>query len=109
MNIKCPKCLSHAVDRKDHARKVGTTVGLAAGTASSITAVNYGADIGTKAAAVFGPNCLAIGGILGTILCIMGGATSGAIVGSTLGGVVDDNLLDNFICLQCNHQFTCKK
>jgi hypothetical protein len=41
------------------------------------------------------------GGIIG---CLLGGATGGAL-GAKLGEVVDQNILNNFICLDCGFAF----
>jgi hypothetical protein len=105
MRYTCPKCHSSTIERKDHARQLCASAGLAVGAASGATTAIGGAKFGIIVGAFAGPFGAATGSILGAILATIVGGTAGTIGGSKLGCAIDDNILYNYKCLSCHHDF----
>jgi hypothetical protein len=78
MLTTCPHCHSSQVVTRNHARKVGGTLGAIAGAASGFA-----------------------GAILGGVL----GGTAGCSAGATLGELIDEKVLHNYYCLDCQYTF----
>ena len=55
--------------------------------------------------AVAGPPGMIVGGIAGAIIGALVGAATGGAAGATLGEIVDDNILDDYVCLNCAFSF----
>ncbi len=108
MAVKCPQCKSKRINTYNYAKKtcaaIGTLAGAVAGTAGCIA----GAEIGATAGIIGGPACIAIGGIAGAIIGGLCGGAAGCAAGVALGEVVDDNILDNYYCLDCKYTFSKK-
>ena len=110
MAHQCPKCGFRNIDTRNYGRKAGAGVGAVAGgtlgylgMASSAFA---GAKIGAKAFRATGPAGAAVGAFAGAIIGALAGASAGATLGGKAGSAVDDNLLDNYRCLECGHTFS---
>lgn len=106
MILQCPSCKSIRIAANHTGRKVCASVGTLAGAASGIAAAASGGRIGLAVGAVAGPAGSVLAGLTGAMI---GGAVGAIVVGSAgaaLGDFVDENILDNFECLQCGHTFS---
>lgn len=102
MNIHCPKCHSERVGKINFAKKGMGTLGVVAGTAGGVSSVVSGARIGSTVGLVAGPGGSVTGAIVGGLL----GAVAGGTVGAAVGEIIDDTVLDNFECFECQHRFS---
>lgn len=105
----CPHCQSSQVVSRNHARKVGGTLGAIAGAASGFTAAMNGARVGGtlggRIGLLAGPPGAIMGTVAGAILGGVLGGTAGCSAGATLGELIDDKVLHNYRCLDCGHTF----
>ena len=108
MTIQCPSCKSASVTAKDFARKVGALIGTVGGAAQGVTGAMAGAEVGAVIGVVAGPPGVVVGGLAGAILGGLAGAATGCIAGAKLGEIVDDRVLDNYLCLDCGLSFNCR-
>ncbi|KAI3608365.1 hypothetical protein D8I24_1203 [Cupriavidus necator H850] len=109
MITACPHCQSSQVVTRNHARKVGGTLGAIAGAASGFAAAMNGARIGGtlggRIGLIAGPPGAVLGAVAGAILGGVLGGTAGCSAGATLGELIDDKVLHNYRCLDCKHTF----
>ena len=109
MMTSCPHCQSSQVMTRNHARKVGGTLGAIAGATSGFAAAMNGARIGGalggRIGLIAGPPGAALGTVAGAILGGVLGGTAGCSAGATLGELIDDKVLHNYRCLDCGHTF----
>lgn len=109
MIAACPHCQSAQVVTRNHARKVGGTLGAIAGAASGVAGAMNGARIGgylgSRIGLIAGPPGAALGTVAGAILGGVLGGTAGCSAGATLGELIDDKVLHNYRCLNCGHTF----
>ncbi|WP_333610141.1 hypothetical protein [Pantoea piersonii] len=105
MAIKCPKCNSENVDKKNYATKTLAAVGgLAAGIAVGAKAFDaISDDSGTDGSLLTATGLVITGGIIGAA---MGAAVGGVTAGAMLGSHIDEKIMDNFICLKCDYTFS---
>ena len=110
---QCPKCGSTKVDKRNHAKRVTTSVGAAAGgTGAGIAAARAGTVAGEKiggaiGAAAFGPGGKITGEAIGRIAgAVVAGLAGAAGVGSMAGELIDAHVLNNFQCMECSHAFS---
>ena len=68
-----------------------------------------GAEIGAVIGIAAGPAGVGVGGIAGAILGGLAGAVTGCIAGAKLGEIIDERVLDNYLCLACGHTFSCRE
>jgi hypothetical protein len=102
----CPKCHSVHVETRNRARKLGGTIGAVAGATSVMLAA--AAKARTAAVQVTGPFAITLGGIATTIIpALISGAASGT-TGVKLGEVIDEKILNNYLCHSCGHTFSLK-
>lgn len=105
----CPHCQSSQVVTRNHARKVGGTLGAIAGASSGFAAAINGARIGGtlggRIGLIAGPPGAALGTVAGAILGGVLGGTAGCSAGATLGELIDEKVLHNYRCLDCKHTF----
>jgi len=109
MMTTCPHCQSSQVVTRNHARKVGGTLGAIAGASSGFAAAMNGARIGGtlggRIGLIAGTPGAALGAVAGAILGGVLGGTAGCSAGATLGELIDDKVLHNYLCLDCKHTF----
>lgn len=105
MALQCPRCNSVHIESLDRARKAGGAVGFAGGAASGAAGAFSGARVGAAVGMVGGPVGATLGGVLGAVLGGLMGGTAGGLAGAQLGKVIDDRLLKNHHCLNCDHVF----
>jgi hypothetical protein len=105
MTPTCPRCQSSHVAARNHARKTAGTIGAVAGAASSFSTAMKGAQMGQRLGLLGGPAGMAMGTIAGAILGGLLGGAAGCSAGIALGGLIDDNVLANYCCLECSYTF----
>lgn len=105
MTYQCPKCGSCRVEAKGRARRAICATGALVGAVGGAAGVVGGAEFGFMFGAVAGPPGMIVGGIAGAIIGALAGAATGGAAGATLGEIVDDNILDDYACLDCAFSF----
>ena len=99
---QCPLCASVRITSLNTGRKAGGAIGTLAGAAIGLPRVMTGAATGSRVGASFGllagPAGIATGSLIG--------GASGCITGTALGELLDQNVLDNYRCLDCRHSFS---
>lgn len=106
MALQCPRCNSIHVESLDRARKTGGAVGFVGGATSGAASAFSGARVGATVGMAAGPVGASVGGIIGAVLGALMGGTAGGLAGAKLGRLIDDRLLQNHHCLNCDHLFT---
>jgi phage tail tape-measure protein len=99
---KCPRCGGTNVDKRNYAKKAGTAAGAVAGVAGTFAGAEGGAAVGAAIGSVIPGFGTVVGGVLGAL----GGLAAGALIGSKAGEIVDEHLLDNYKCMDCDHTFS---
>ena len=103
--MKCPRCGSTHVSRREAGKRTGATVvGLSAAALGTLSAMR-GAQIGMTVGLVAGPLGAATGGLLGALVAGLFAGSAGCAVGSLIGSLADANFLDNRACHDCGHLF----
>jgi hypothetical protein len=103
--IKCPRCESVSIKTLNYATKAVGTLGTVAGTAAGIASVMGGAELGATAGMVAGPAGAIVGGLFGALMAAVVGGSAGCAAGAALGGAIDETILDNYRCLDCDYSF----
>lgn len=102
----CPKCYSLHVETRNRARKLVGAIGALAGSTSTMLMAVAKARATSGLAG--GPIGIAIGGIASTVIsALLSGAASGT-TGIKLGEVIDEKILNNYLCHGCGHTFNLK-
>jgi len=101
----CPKCHSLRIETRNSARRLGGAIGALSGAASAMLAVS------TKARAVAG----VAGGpgatfsiITSSVLAALISGAASSATGVKLGEVIDEKILNNYLCHSCGHTFSLK-
>jgi hypothetical protein len=102
----CPKCHSAHVETRNRARKLGGAIGAVAGATSAILAA--AAKARTAAVLVSGPSALTFGGIATAIIPALISGAASSTTGVKLGEVIDEKILNNYLCHGCGHTFSLK-
>ena len=103
--IYCPKCGSARIQTKNYGKKVGGTVGTCAGLGASLSGASTGASVGGALGLTLLPESTSLNGIASALLGAFAGAVLGCAAGAALGEVIDEKVLDNHECLDCQHSF----
>ncbi|SDZ02589.1 hypothetical protein [Nitrosomonas sp. Nm58] len=106
MNIQCPNCRSIRITTKDEGRKVGGAIGAAGGGIHGIAGAVKGAKVGRTLGFIAGPAGGAFGSIAGAFFGGLIGTVTGGVTGAKLGEIVDQRILDNYLCRSCGHSFS---
>lgn len=104
--VICPRCKGDRIHAKNNARRIGGSVGTVSGAAAGMTGAAAGAETGAAIGMLAGPAGAVLGGVAGAIFGGLFGAAAGGAVGAKAGEVIDSNVLDNFVCLSCGHEFS---
>lgn len=99
MDIQCPCCGSLHVLERNIAQKTLASLGSVTGAISGIRAVLYGGRLGMMVA---GPGGLMVG-------CIFGALAVGSVgceIGIEVGKKIDQSILDNYLCCDCDCTFS---
>jgi len=103
--MKCPRCGSTHVSKREAGKRTGATVvGLSAAALGTLSAMR-GAQIGMTVGLAAGPVGAATGGLLGALVAGLFAGSAGCAVGSLIGSLADANFLDNRACHDCGHLF----
>ena len=96
MTLSCPNCHSQQIDSKNQGRKTASTIGSVAGAADGASKMlnHIHAIIPIKPSM----GSVVLSGFIG--------AVAGGVIGSKFGEFVDDNILDNYLCLKCGYTFS---
>jgi hypothetical protein len=105
MSLQCPKCSSERIATRNKGQKAGAIIGATAGAASGVSGALAGAEIGALTGAMAGPIGIPIGGLGGAIFGALTGGTAGCLAGAKVGELLDQRVLDNYVCLGCDHTF----
>ena len=103
--IRCPACGSCSIHTKNHAHKVGGTLGAGVGVMSSLSGVAQGASSGAALAFRFTSSTQPLTRISAAVLGALVGGAIGCATGAALGQVIDDTILNNYQCLRSYHSF----
>jgi len=106
MVMQCPRCKSIHIESLDRAKKAGGAIGFVGGAASGAAGAMSGARVGAALGMMAGPVGASIGGLAGTLLGGLMGGTAGSLAGSKIGQVIDERVLDNYHCLNCDQVFS---
>jgi len=102
MEHTCPHCQSNRIVTRNHARKTCSSLGTLAGASMAIRSVKLGTTIGR----LFGPPGMIAGGLAGMAFAGISGAILGNSTGTKLGTMLDNNVLNNYLCLSCKRAFS---
>jgi hypothetical protein len=106
MPIICPYCRSPQVRTLNHARKAGGFIGAMAGLAGGAAGTIGGVEAGLGIAALsVGVAALPFGFLASAIFAGIVGGISGGTAGAKLGELIDEEILDNFHCRDCQRHF----
>jgi hypothetical protein len=97
----CPSCKSQRIVPRHCGKKVGGSIGTAAGAMVAVHHAKTGASMG----APFGVFGLIGGGVAGLALAGLRGGFLGGSTGISLGTLLDSKVLDAYKCLSCNLTF----
>lgn len=106
MRVCCPYCGSPRVIQRNIGKKIGATIGTVGGAATGAANAIAGASIGGRIGALVGPTGLTVGLLYGALLGALFGATTCGIAGARVGTVIDERVLDNLQCLDCDGRFS---
>lgn len=101
----CPRCGSDHIEKRNQARKAGSTIGAVAGATSGVAMTLSGAEVGATVGLIAGPIGSVFGGLAGAILAGLAASAAGCAAGAAMGEVIDENILDNHRCVACGHTF----
>jgi hypothetical protein len=102
----CPKCHSVHVETRNRARKLGGAIGAVSGTTSVMLAAV--AKARTTVGLVGGPFTVIVGGFASAIIpALISGAATGT-TGVKIGEIIDEKILNNYLCHSCTHTFSLK-
>lgn len=105
MSIQCPKCGSKLITTRDVGRRAGGAIGTIAGGVTGWSGAVTGGRVGMSVGLVAGPMGSALGCVAGALIGGLVGAATGGVAGSKIGEVLDQRVLDNLECMQCEHVF----
>jgi hypothetical protein len=109
MSMQCPICRSHQLVTLDRAKQVGgllgTVGGAMSGWAASSSGAAMGAELGATVGVLGGPVSIAAGSVGGALLGALVWAATGGVTGAKLGQVIDQKVLQNYVCQNCGLQF----
>ena len=111
--VKCPKCGSTHIEKRNHEQNLqkigGVLLGSAGTAAGTVGGAASGASIGAAIGTAAGPLGVIMGGTIGTFVgAISVGITGGFLghrFGKKAGVIVDQNIFLDFQCLKCKHRF----
>ena len=103
--IRCPTCGSPNIKTKNHAKKIGGTLGTGVGVMSNLSGVAQGTSSGAALAFRFTSSTQPLTRISAAVLGALVGGAVGCATGAAFGQVIDDTILNNYQCLRCHHSF----
>lgn len=106
MVIQCPKCGSFNIKERNHAQKTLGVIGTVAGAGVGLRAAIYGSNIGMRLGLVAGPPGGIFGLVVGGIFGAFVSGSFGCSLGTAVGKQIDQSILDNYECFDCNCSFS---
>lgn len=106
MDIQCPSCKSHNVKVRKAAQRTLGAIGTIVGASAGIRTVLYGGRIGMKLGMVAGPPGGFAGMLVGSVFGAMVSGSLGCELGTTVGKRIDQSILNNFVCCDCDCAFS---
>ena len=105
--LACPHCKSTTIIAKHTARKVGAGIGAAAGFGAAMSSAVTGAASGaTFAVHHFSDKSPSPQTVLSALIGGLIGGVTGCAAGATFGDALDQNIFDNYTCLNCDQTFS---
>lgn len=101
----CPKCHSSQIETRNRARKLGCAIGALSGAASAMFAAS--AKARAVAGLTGGPGA-AFSIITSSVLAALISGAASSATGVKLGEVIDEKILNNYLCHSCGHTFSLK-
>jgi len=108
MTTTCPQCQSERVVTKDVAKKACGYLGLVGGVATGSAGLFGGAELGAMVGIAATRTLASLGGVAGILLGALVGAATAGVAGAQLGQAIDEHILDNYLCLDCDYSFSLK-
>lgn len=103
--VFCPRCGSITTEAKNRAKRFGGALGTCIGVANSLSGAAKGATVGAaNSLRTVGPST-PMNSITAAVLGALAGGAIGCASGAALGQVIDDTVLNNYLCLHCGHSF----
>lgn len=100
IEMNCPSCKSQRIDMRNHGRRTLGSLGGAAGAMGAATGSLTVIDMG-----MVGVRLGSSAGVPGAILGGLVGAMAGLVTGAKAGELIDELVLNNYLCLSCGHAF----
>ncbi|RZF23974.1 hypothetical protein EVC45_41360 [Paraburkholderia sp. UYCP14C] len=105
MPVVCPKCGGNKIEKRNLGKKIGASVGLGAGAilggAGAARTVSSDPNVQTE----FSPSLPSMPGGPIVAAALAGAAVLG-LAGAKAGEFVDQNILDNLHCHDCDYTFS---
>lgn len=103
--IVCSKCGSINTQTENHTKRICGALGACAGVMSSLSGAAKGASIGAAMAYRATASTMPLISVTAAVLGALAGGAIGYATGAALGQVVDETVLNNHLCLVCDHSF----
>lgn len=101
----CPNCGSSHTQIKNHGKKLGGALGACAGVLGSLSSAVKGPRIGAVLRLRAAAPSSSVSSLTTIVLGALTSGATGCSTGSALGRVIDEAVLDNYLCLRCRHSF----
>lgn len=101
----CPKCHTSQIETRNRARKLGGAIGALSGAASAMFAAS--AKARAVAGLAGGPGA-ALSIITSSVLAALISGAASSATGVKLGEIIDEKILNNYLCHGCGHTFSHK-
>lgn len=101
----CPKCRSDRITTRDYGKRAGAAIGAVTGAVDGFSEALKGVAKCGAAGLAGRPHTALFGGIACAVMGAFVHGAAGGVAGATVGQVIDDNILKNFRCLDCQLNF----
>lgn len=102
----CPKCHSSQIETRNRARKFGGVIGTVSGAAGAMLMATSKAR--AAAGLLGGPAGLTASCMASAVAAALASAAASGTTGVKIGEVIDEKILNNYLCHQCGHTFSLK-
>lgn len=102
----CPKCHSSQIETRNRARKFGGVIGTLSGAGCAMLVAASKAR--AAAGLLGGPAGLTASCIASAVAAALASAAASGTTGVKIGEVIDEKILNNYLCHHCNHTFSLK-
>ncbi|MBK1782584.1 MAG: hypothetical protein GX070_06130 [Alcaligenaceae bacterium] len=104
--VLCPQCGSPQIQLKQTGKKLGGAIGTFAGMLGALSSASKGATVGAVVALRTLHPANPLNSITAAVLGALAGGAVGCTTGATLGQLIDETVLNNYLCLHCGHTFS---